>query len=85
MGKVEENLKKILVDIKNSRFEFEITKKELILIINKYTQSPYGYLNRLWIDCYIKQTGEDIFQIISLDFKPDTIDCRKIQEGYESG
>jgi hypothetical protein len=85
MGRVEENLKNILNDIKNSRFQLEIPKKDLILIISKYSSNPYPYINRLWIDCYIKQTGEGIFQILTLEFKPITIDCRKIKEGYEDG
>ena len=68
MGKVEENIQKILEDIKNSRFENEISKLELIKIINKYTQSPYGYLNRLWVDNYIKKISEETFQILSLEF-----------------
>lgn len=85
MGKVEDNLKNILEDIKNSRFKLEIPKKELILIISKFSSNPYPYINRLWIDSYIKNVGENLFQIVTLEAKPKSIDCRKIQEGYESG
>jgi len=87
MGKVEENIKKILIDLKNSRFQNEIPKKELILIISKYTQSPYGYINRLWADNYIKIDSIEglIFKIITLEFKSETMDTNVIKEGYEEG
>jgi hypothetical protein len=91
MGIVEENVKKILNDIKNSRFSFEIPKKELILMISAYTQNPYPYINRLWIDGYIKLVsqentiGNGIFKILTLDFKDKTLDNHKIEEGYENG
>ena len=85
MGKVEENIKNILLDLKNSRFQHEISKKELLLIINRYSLSPYGYLNRLWIDGYIKQINENIFQIINLEYKKNSLDSNKIKEGFDEG
>jgi hypothetical protein len=83
MNIVEENLKKILNDIKNSVFSYEIPKKELIKIINKYSLNPYGYFNRLWADNYIKcvSTDTQLFQIITLEFKEEeTEDTNVIKE-----
>lgn len=69
MGKVEDNLKNILNDIKNSRFEYQMPKKELILMITRYTTNYYPYLNRLWIEGYIRINNENVVEIITTTFK----------------
>lgn len=74
MGRAEDVLKLILADLMNSRFKVEIPKKELIMIINKYTQSPYGYFNRLCADDYIKINNNDVIEIVNTVYKGDNND-----------
>lgn len=69
--RVEEVTKMILNDIKNSRYQREMPKKELIMLITKHTQSPYGYFNKLCVCNYIVENNNNVITIISTDYKED--------------
>jgi hypothetical protein len=64
MVDVETNIKKIMEDVKYAGFEKQVSKKDLLLIISKYTLSPYGYLNRLCIMNIIQERNDKVFDIL---------------------
>lgn len=69
--KAEKLLKSILNEIKNMGLEYEIPKKYLIQIINKFTTNPYPYINRLLIDGYLKEIDLRNYKIISLEYNSE--------------
>lgn len=71
MGKVEDNVKSILDDLKNSEYKKEIPKKYLAVLISKYSLNAQSYINLLWASGYIQPINDHCFAIISTEFKED--------------
>lgn len=67
--KVEENIKIILSKIKEDGYQLQISKKELIRLINLITLNPYGYVNRLLMDGNLEEMNENVYKIVSLIYK----------------